>query len=337
MVCRVPAGTSVFIIGALDAEGWYQVSYKNDKGTHKGYMMAKYISVPSISTGNIGTSSDVLRSSADSSSEMLCVIPEGDKVSVLAALGDWYQVEYDDKIGYVDANCVESEALSKSKGYGTVSVDTLNVRAKRNIESNVVTKMSKGTTFRITSAKDGWYGVTFNGVSGYAQAEYVTATDTIDSGYVQVTSQTLKLRSGAGTDYDQLAIVPYGTVLKIHGSLGSWYQVKYSGKEGYVCGDYTSATTSSGYKAYPDFAKVTASALHHPPPHHRFRPRDAGWLVQGRRLRHPYRLYRPVLHREKLRSCHRASGHHDYHHWHHYDWYDHRFHHDLQLFQFLQL
>lgn len=55
--------------------------------------------------------------------------------------------------------------------------------------------------------------------------------------------------------------MPYGTVLNIRGSLGSWYQVKYNGKEGYVCGDYTSATTSSGYKAYPDFAKVTASAL----------------------------------------------------------------------------
>lgn len=261
VVCKVPAGKSVSIIGALDEDGWYEVSYKNDKGTHKGYMMAQYISVPSISSGTIGTSSAVLRSAADSSSEMLCVIPEGNKVSVLAALGDWYQVEYDDKIGYVDANCVESEALSKSKGYGTVSVDTLNVRAKRNTESAVVTKMSKGTTFRITSAKDGWYGVTFNGVSGYAKAEYVTATDTIDAGYVQVTSQTLKLRSGAGTDYDQLAVVPYGTVLKIHGSLGSWYQVKHNGKEGYVCGDYTSATTSSGYKAYPDFAKVTASAL----------------------------------------------------------------------------
>ena len=84
VVCRVPAGKSVSIIGALDAEGWYQVSYKNDKGTHKGYMMAKYLSVPSLSTGNLGTSSAVLRSSADSSSEMLWVIPEGDKVSVLA-------------------------------------------------------------------------------------------------------------------------------------------------------------------------------------------------------------------------------------------------------------
>lgn len=261
VVCKVPAGKSVSIIGALDEEGWYQVSYKNDKGTHKGYMMAQYISIPSISSGTIGTSSAVLRSAADSSSDMFCVIPEGNKVSVLDALGDWYQVEYNDQVGYVDASCVESEALSKSKGYGTISVDTLNVRAKRNTESNVVTKMSKGTTFRITSVKDGWYGVTYNGVDGYAKAEYVTATDTIDAGYIQVTSQTLKLRSGAGTDYDQLAIVPYGTVLNIHGSLGSWYQVKYNGKEGYVCGDYTSATTSGGYKAYPDFAKVTASAL----------------------------------------------------------------------------
>lgn len=261
VVCKVPAGKSLSLIGDLDTDGWYQVSYTDDNGTHKGYMMSQYISVPSVSTGNIGTSSAVLRASADSNSEMLCVIPEGNKVSVLCALGDWYQVEYDQKIGYVDANCVESEALSKSKGFGTVAVDALNVRAKGSIESAVVTRMSKGDTFRITSAKNGWYGVTFNGIKGYVKAEYVTATDTISSGYVQVTSQNLKLRSGAGTDYEQLDVIPYGTVLNVHGSLGSWYQVKYNDKEGYVCGDYTSSTTSGGFKAYPDFAKVTASAL----------------------------------------------------------------------------
>ena len=261
VVCKVPAGKSLSVIGDLDADGWYQVRYKDDTGTHQGYMMSQYLSIPSISTGNIGTSSAVLRASADSSSQMLCVIPEGNKVSVLCALGDWYQVEYDQKIGYVDANCVESEALSKNKGFGTVAVDALNVRAKGGIESAVVTRMSKGDTFRITSAKNGWYGVTFNGIKGYVKAEYVTATDTISAGYVQVTSQNLKLRSGAGTDYDQLDVIPYGTVLNVQGSLGSWYQVKYNNKEGYVCGDYTSSTTSGGFKAYPDFAKVTASAL----------------------------------------------------------------------------
>ncbi len=76
-----------------------------------------------------------------------------------------------------------------------------------------------------------------------------------------MTSTSLKLRSGAGTDYKQLDIVPYGTLLSVKDSIGSWYRVEYDGTTGYVCGDYVSSTTSAGFKAYPDFAKITASSL----------------------------------------------------------------------------
>lgn len=261
VLCKVPAGKTVTLTTPTAENGWYAVRYKDDQGTHKGYMMSKYIAVTSVSTGNIGTSTAVLRSAADNGSDMLCVIPQGNKVSILSTLGDWYQVEYDGNIGYVDANCIDSEALSQSKGYGTVTVDTLHVRAKRSTDSTILTNMAKGDTFQILGSKNGWYTVSFNGVDGYVKAEYAAASDTVSSGYVQVTSSSLNLRSGAGTDYDQLTVVPYGTLLKVRGSMGSWYKVKYNGHVGYVCGDYTSSTTSSGFKAYPDFARITASAL----------------------------------------------------------------------------
>ena len=261
VVCKVPAGRTVTLSGSMDADGWYQVRYKDSKGTHKGYMVGKYIKVKSISTGTINTSTAVLRTAADSSSDMLAVIPEKSKVSILAVLGDWYQVEYDQQIGYVDGSCVASEATDKSKGYGTVTVDTLHLRASRGTDSSIVTNLKQGDTFQISSSKKGWYGVTFNGLNGYVKAEYVSTSETTSTGYIQVTSTSLKLRSGAGTDYKQLDIVPYGTLLSVKDSIGSGYRVEDDGTTGYVCGDYVSSTTSAGFKAYPDFAKITASSL----------------------------------------------------------------------------
>ena len=261
VVYQVPAGKTVTLYGSMDADGWYQVRYKDSKGTHKGYMVGKYIKVKSISTGTINTSTAVLRASADSSSDMLAVIPEKSKVSILSILGDWYQVEYDQQIGYVDGNCIASEATDKSKGYGTVTADTLHLRASRGTDSSIIANLKRGDTFQITSSKDGWYGITFNGEKGFVKAEYVSLSETISSGYIQVTSASLKLRSGAGTSYEQLDIVPYGTLLSIQDTVGSWYKVKYKDTTGYVCGDYVSSTTADGFKAYPDFAKITASSL----------------------------------------------------------------------------
>lgn len=261
VVCKVPAGKTVTLSGSMDADGWYQVSYKDSKGTHKGYMVGKYIKVNSISTGTIDTSTAVLRTSADSSSDMLAVIPEKSEVSILAIVGDWYQVQYDQQIGYVDGSCVASEATKSSKGYGTVTADTLHLRASRSTDASIITNLTQGDTFQINSSKKGWYGITFNGENGFVKAEYVSTSETTSTGYIQVTSSSLKLRSGAGTDYKQLAVVPYGTLLNVKDSIGSWYKITYKGTTGYVCGDYVSSTTSAGFKAYPDFAKISASSL----------------------------------------------------------------------------
>lgn len=261
VVCKVPAGRTVTLYGAMDADGWYQVRYTDSKGAHKGYMVGKYIKVNSISTGTVNTSTAVLRASADSSSEMLAVIQEKNKVSILSIVGDWYLVEYDQQIGYVDGNCIASEATDKCKGYGTVTADTLHLRASRGTDSSIIANLNRGDTFQITSSKNGWYGITFNGEKGFVKAEYVSLSETISSGYIQVTSASLKLRSGAGTSYEQLGIVPYGTLLSVQDTVGSWYKVKYKDTTGYVCGDYVSSTTADGFKAYPDFAKITASSL----------------------------------------------------------------------------
>lgn len=48
-----------------------------------------------------------------------------------------------------------SEATDKSKGYGTVTVDTLHLRASRGTDSSIVTNLKQGDTFQISSSQKG--------------------------------------------------------------------------------------------------------------------------------------------------------------------------------------
>ncbi len=94
--------------------------------------------------------------------------------------------------------------------------------------------------------------------AGYVSADYVSFSETVTAGYIQVTASSLTLRAGRGTAFAQLAAIPEGTVLPVTGSYGSWYQVSYQDQIGYVSGAYVSATTADGYQDYPSFAQITA-------------------------------------------------------------------------------
>ena len=264
-VAKVPAGSTVTLTDGKGTDGWYQIKFDGPKGTKKGYMVSKYVKLNGISTATVGTSNAVLRASADSASGMLAVIPKDTQVTVLATLGDWYRVEYDGKLGYVDAKCFgdgsDTSAAAAKGSYGTVASDTLRMRSKRSLEATVRTTLKKGDKFQITSSRDGWYGITFNGLEGFVKADYVTASDTQTGGYVQVTAPTLTLRKGAGAGYESLGTIPMGTVLEVQGTVGTWYKVKHEDKTGYVSGEYVSPTISSGFRAYPKYAKVNTYAV----------------------------------------------------------------------------
>ena len=178
------------------------------------------------------------------------------------SIGNWYQVTNGTLTGYVEKKLLSTENDSQCIGYGTVSADSLSLRSEASTEAGVLTSLPAGATFQITADNgDGWYGAVFNGQSGYVSADYVSFSETVTAGYIQVTASSLTLRAGAGTAFAQLAAIPEGTVLTVCGSYGSWYQVSYNGQIGYVSGAYVSATTADGYQDYPSFAQITASSL----------------------------------------------------------------------------
>jgi uncharacterized protein YgiM (DUF1202 family) len=256
-------GAIVTVLSAENADGWMKISYKDASGkSWEGYVNCEYLEMNAIGAGTVSTRSLIVRESADNAAAMVGIVQEGTEVTIYAVESGWYQVECGGYSGYVDSSCIEAAVSSTCVGYGTVTADYLNLRASADLEGSKLTTIPGGVTFQITSEEqDGWYAAIFNGMSGYVSADYIAVSDSIDSGYIQVTADSLTLRAGAGTQYAQLAIVSCGQLLTVEGTVGDWYMVTYQGFTGYVNGAYVSATTSEGYQAYPDRAKITASSL----------------------------------------------------------------------------
>lgn len=74
-----------------------------------------------------------------------------------------------------------------------------------------------------------------------------------------VSGTGVRMRSGAGTDYDILKTLDKGTVVELTAVEGDWYRISYEGQRGFVSAQYiTRYDTASGLNAA---GKVTADVL----------------------------------------------------------------------------
>jgi SpoIID/LytB domain protein len=59
----------------------------------------------------------------------------------------------------------------------------------------------------------------------------------------------VNMRSGMGTGYTLLQVVPNGATVTVYGSSAGWTQVSYNGKNGYIFSEYLTATTPTATPA----------------------------------------------------------------------------------------
>ncbi len=261
VLAQIPDGSTVVLLDT-SAEDWIQVSYAGDGERLSGYIASSALYVNPLATGMTASSSVILRTQADSTSDILAILESGTPLDILSEENGWYQVTDGAQTGYVERQLLSTEADAQSIGYGTVAADTLYLRSQPNTDSEILAELPDGATFQITSNDtEGWYGVSFDGQSGYVSADYVSLSDAVNTGCVQTTVHPVVLRAGAGSAFAALAEIPEGTVLPVSGSYGSWYRVSYEGYVGYVSGGYVCPTTENGYAYYPAFAQITATSL----------------------------------------------------------------------------
>ena len=105
----------------------------------------------------------------------------------------------------------------------------------------------------VTSTKNSeWYAVTTaSGQKGYVFSEYLNVTGTVNeddssdsgssdnsntgtNGEAAKTTTGVHLRSGKGTNYSSLGVIPGGTAITVTDKSDVWYAVTVNGKSGYM-------------------------------------------------------------------------------------------------------
>lgn len=156
----------------------------------------------------------------------------------------------------VFALAVTATASAECVGAGTVTGDSLRLRAQASTDSSILTTAPYGASVIVLEDEsDGWYKVVYQGSEGYMSAEYLTLSKTADAdlgtGTPDTEGSTLNLRAGPGTEYDKLATIPYGATLNLTGVNGSWFKTSYNGAEGYVSSEFIALTGAEQGAAAP--------------------------------------------------------------------------------------
>lgn len=146
----------------------------------------------------------------------------------------------------VDMNYCYKDFLKKDftlENATTCNVDTeLNIRAKGNVNSNIVGKIPAGERFRIKWVDSdylGWYYIEYKGITGYVSQDYVeklqmATTCNVDS--------VLNVRSEGNTSSNIVATINQGEVFRIDwvdSDFIGWYRITTAnGTTGFVKSDF---------------------------------------------------------------------------------------------------
>ncbi|MCC5893896.1 MAG: D-alanyl-D-alanine carboxypeptidase family protein [Alkalibacterium sp.] len=224
------------------------------------------------------TSNLNLRSGASTKHKILLTIPKGKKVDYLSKSGSWFKVKYNGKTGFVSSSYVKKAAVpapSKTKTpaakaatpnkveYQTTT--NLNLRAGASTKHKVLLTIPKGRKVDYVSKSGTWFKVKYSGKTGFVSSSYVknvtaaapskakaqpapTKTAPTPKGEYQTTSN-LNMRAGGSTKHKILLTIPKGKKVEYVSATGSWFQIKYSGKTGFVSSKYLTKVNAAAKPA----------------------------------------------------------------------------------------
>lgn len=124
--------------------------------------------------GTVTGNSVNIRDDASTSGRWLMTAPKDANLVIFGKSGNWYNVSYNGKIGYMCADYVEPKLTAEGDfGYATVTGSYVNVRQKPTTTSTAIQVLTQGITVKIKGVQDGWFMIEYDGVCGYMHPDYL--------------------------------------------------------------------------------------------------------------------------------------------------------------------
>lgn len=230
-----------------------------------------------ISSGNLN-----IRQEASTDSEVVGILTNHNACELLEDAGEWYKVTSGKVTGYVNKQYLvtgdEAEAIAEQeiKTVATVNTETLNVRAEKSTEAEVLSQVGNSEAFTVNSVADGWVEISVDDSVGYISQDYVTLAQALP------TAKTIEqVKYGDGVSDVRASVVSYA--LQFVGNRYVWggtsleNGIDCSGFTMRILGKYGISLPHSS-KAQPSYGtKISASDA---------KPGDLFFYGSGRSISH---------------------------------------------------
>ena len=208
-----------------------------------------------------------LRSSASLSASVVTVIPKSKTVTITKTSGNWSQVSYGSKSGWV-ANAYLSGFKTSVPVASTPSTSTkptstkpsapsttktatvkvaLNLRASGSLSAKIITVLPRGAKVTVTKTSGSWSQVRYGSKTGWVANQYLSSTSSSASSssssspaasVTKKTTAALNLRASGSLSAKVLTVIPRGGKVTVTKTSGSWSQVRYGSRTGWVANRY---------------------------------------------------------------------------------------------------
>lgn len=208
-----------------------------------------------------------LRTGPSTAYSIILTIKKDSVIEVIENKGDWAQVRYNGKVGYVSSqyikNITSNDKPEDSNNNTTITTmecsgDRVNVRSGPSTTSSVISKLNKGDKVQVVyNTSTGWSKIKVNNGYGYVSAQYLKKPNTDvkptpDPNPTPETTKTmicsattLNVRSGPSTSDNLIGTLKKGDKVYVIEQLSNgWSKIKFEGKTAYVSSQYLAKETS---------------------------------------------------------------------------------------------
>jgi len=152
----------------------------------------------------------------------------------------------------------------------TINTPLLNVRSAPFIGDNIINKVPRGATYIVVgrNADSSWWQIQIGAQVGWVSGAYVIPANTQNvpvvtasvpntpvqgTGYFLRATANLNIRTGAGTSFSRINILPLNAQAEIVGrnSSNTWWMVSYGGTTGWVSGAFVTLPTGIDLNRVP--------------------------------------------------------------------------------------
>lgn len=249
----IPKNTS--LTSSYRLGDWYKVTYNGKTGYVIGQYLTKVVTGTSFTQTTYQTTDALsLRQAASTSSTRLLTIPTKTKLTSSFRNGNWYQVTYNKKTGFVSGSYLKKVTTSSSTAYTTT--ERLNLRSAPTTSGALLMTIPTNQVVQSFSISSNWHKVTYGGKTGYVMGTYLkkgtaspasTPTGKADYSGAKMfvltdSGSTVALRSAASVLSGQIARVGRGTPVivtnSLHKTRGFVAVQTADGRRGYIEATY---------------------------------------------------------------------------------------------------